>query len=247
MTDLCVNGSLYALTKYIFSNNLYLGSWEKCFELGLGLDGKDCPYENLNKEQYCSEGSAKEFIAFLKNIMKECPDHSMDVEVAYYGERLNLINVCSKDNVTGKECHNIPKVYESEPLKRFPFMKPIHWDSNLCNSSCSNEYDELYREFGNSTACTTFEDESICKLFRSGNSTCTETTEILTPIKDFKYYIGGFLLSFVVYSIILSIIFGILTAYKIKKNKKKNKNKNDQQDNNHNNNNTNNERNTYFY
>jgi len=254
MSDLCENGSLYALTKYISSNNLYIGSWEKCFSLGLGLNGKDCPYDEINKELYCSKGSAEEFIAFLKNIMTECPEHSWDIEVAYYGERLNMINICSKDSVTGKECHNIPKVYETEPLKRFTFMKPIQWDSNLCKSSCGAEYDALYREFGNSTACSKFIDETICKSFQSGNSTCTEITEIKTPIKDFKYYIGGFLISFVVYSVLFSLIFGIMTAYKIKK-KNKNKN-NDNKDNDNTNDTTNtntntndtpNDRNTYFY
>jgi len=47
-------------------------------------------------------------------------------------------------------------------------MKPLQWDTSLCESTCSVEYDTLYREFGYSITCNKFEDNSICEAFQAG-------------------------------------------------------------------------------
>jgi len=214
MNNLCANGGTDALEQYLFSNTLYIESWEKCFSMGLGLDGKICPYEDIIEEKYCSKGSADAYIAFLKRIITECPDHSLDIEEGYYTERLNMINICSKDSDSGKECRNIVKVYKNKPLKKFTSFQRVYWDSDLCKSSCGAEYDTIYKEFGNSVECSKYEDADTCKEFQSGNSACETKNNVITSI-----------IAHGIIGAVIGAIIGLIIYFIRPKNIIKNKNK----------------------
>jgi len=87
MTDIRANGSLESFNKTVSSNKLFVESWENCLSLGLGINGKVCPFELINKEKYCSKGSADEVVASLRRIMIECHNYSWDIEMIYYEEK----------------------------------------------------------------------------------------------------------------------------------------------------------------
>jgi len=232
MTDICTNGGLDAFNKTLSSNKLFVESWENCLSLGLGVNGKVCPFDLVNKEKYCSKGSADEVVASIRKIMIECHNYSWDIEMAYYEEKLNIINMCSKDLRTGKECNNIPTTIGSVRLKKFFFMKPLQWDTSLCESTCSAEYDTLYREFGYSIACNKFEDNSICETFQAGNSTCVtvtssslkHTSEVLAGIFLFTVFIG------ILFVITCPIVYIVKWSKKRSKKMKRNVNNNSNSD-----------------
>jgi len=228
MNNLCTNGGLDAVDKYLTNNTLYYESWEKCFSKGLGLEGSLCPFEDINEEKFCSKGSAEDYITFLKKIMTECPDHSLAIDEEYYIVSFNKINVCSKDSDSGKKCRDIAKYYKNKPLKKLTYLQPIYWESNLCKSSCGTEYDVLYKEIGNSKTCATYEDSAICKEFQAGKSACEANSNGFDIGRVIIWGIAGGVIA-----AIISVIFSFSNKKKNKdKDNNKNKNKNNNDDNN---------------
>lgn len=128
------------------------------------LGGGKIAYEEFRKtlplpgsSNQCNELYPQK-IAFLKRIIIECPNHANDLEKEYYDERLEMVDLCSKDSVTGEIC-----MKADDDFKWDLEISYSNWEPYQCESSCVAEIDAIYREYANSPACP---DHFVCSTFK---------------------------------------------------------------------------------
>ncbi|ORX75058.1 hypothetical protein BCR32DRAFT_285545 [Anaeromyces robustus] len=72
----------------------------------------------------CIEGG----LAAAEEFKTKCPKHANDIEHEYYEERIDMIDICSTDSVTGKKCGEI----------KFPWREYYkNWEPYQCDLSPS--------------------------------------------------------------------------------------------------------------
>jgi len=163
--DICAEGGIKALKEY---------------EFNISYTPNKSSHAKTNK---VNDKIAQDIIAFSKRIMDECPNHSMYIDDEHFRLRIEYVYAQSFDSVTGKQCKDVLGVtYNNKNgLHRTElalFQKPYsEWEAKECESSCVAELDAIYREFSQSPACdssdnnylpsSTYDQRKACEIFKT--------------------------------------------------------------------------------